>query len=152
MSHSIDPPGNKKDLGTWGETLVANWLTAHHWRLQDQQWHCAWGEIDLIMVQGCANGEGQIAFVEVKTRSQGSWDGDGLMAITRSKQRKLWKTAQVYLLSHPSWASAICRFDVALVACCWGQPPPHQPERQLLLGNGQYLILQEYIDRAFDFP
>lgn len=152
MSNPPYPPRRRKDLGTWGETLVANWLTAQHWRLQAQQWHCLGGEIDLIMVQGAANVEGQIAFVEVKTRSQGSWDADGVMAITRSKQRKLWKAAQLYLLSHPDWARAICRFDVALVACCWGKPPPNQPERCLDLGDGRYLIVQEYIEQAFTFP
>jgi hypothetical protein len=40
MSDPPYPPRRRKDLGTWGETLVANWLTAQHWRLQAQQWHC----------------------------------------------------------------------------------------------------------------
>lgn len=152
MSSPPYQPRSKKDLGTLGETLVAKWLMTQGWRLQTHQWHCIWGEIDLIMVQDGINLEGQIAFVEVKTRSQGNWDADGLMAITRNKQRKLWRAAQLYLLNHHPWARAICRFDVALVVCRWGTPPLDHPERHLTLEDGRYLTLQDYIDSAFDAP
>ncbi|MEB3250702.1 MAG: YraN family protein [Cyanobacteriota bacterium] len=140
------------DLGTLGETLVANWLIAQGWQLQDRQWHCTWGELDLVMVRAMADTPRQLAFVEVKTRSQGNWDADGLMAITRHKQTKLAKAAQLYLLRHRQWAEAICRFDVALVTCRRGPFPAHQAERHLDLGNGRYLALQDYIDAAFDAP
>ncbi len=145
-------PFTTVDLGTLGETLVANWLSIQGWQLQARQWHCAWGELDLVMARRVAASPGQMAFVEVKTRSQGNWDADGLMAITRSKQRKLSKAAQLYLLKHPQWAQAICRFDVALVTCRRGLLPSHQVERHLDLGDGRYLTLQDYIDSAFDAP
>jgi putative endonuclease len=142
---------SKTELGTLGETLVANWMQAQGWRQCDRQWHCPWGELDLVMAAGPANGQGQLAFIEVKTRSQGNWDAYGLMAITRSKQAKLWKAAQLYLLKHPQWAEAVCRFDVALVACRSGQKPGDNPA-QLALADGRYLVLQDYIDSAFDVP
>ena len=138
------------ELGTLGETLVANWLAAQGWRLQARQWHCTWGELDLVMARAMADPSWQLAFVEVKTRSQGNWDADGLMAITRHKQIKLAKSAQLYLLRHRQWAQAICRFDVALVTCRGGPLPNQEPERHLDLGNGRYLTLQDYIDAAFD--
>lgn len=145
---------SKTELGTLGETLVANWLQTQGWRSCDRQWHCRWGELDLIMAKGSANRDGQLAFVEVKTRSQGNWDAYGLMAITRSKQAKLWKAAQLYLLQHPQWAEATCRFDVALVACRHqeGGPPliPLNSTRQMTLDDRRYLVLQDYIDNAFD--
>ncbi|PSR19144.1 YraN family protein [filamentous cyanobacterium CCP3] len=147
---------SKTELGTLGETLVANWLQTQGWRLCDRQWHCRWGELDLVMAKGPANRDGQLAFVEVKTRSQGNWDAYGLMAITRSKQAKLWKAAQLYLLKHPQWAEATCRFDVALVACrhqLGGAPPiSPNPARQIALDDRRYLVLQDYIDNAFDVP
>ncbi|PSN15730.1 YraN family protein [filamentous cyanobacterium CCT1] len=147
---------SKTELGTLGETLVANWLQSQGWRPCDRQWHCRWGELDLVMAKGPANRDGQLAFVEVKTRSQGNWDAYGLMAITRSKQAKLWKAAQLYLLKHPQWAEATCCFDVALVACrhqAGGAPPTSpNPARQMALDDRRYLVLQDYIDNAFDVP
>ncbi|QQE64603.1 YraN family protein [Leptolyngbya sp. BL0902] len=137
-------------LGTLGEDLIAQWMTARGWTVRDRQWHCTYGELDLVLTQGSPQEDGIMAFVEVKTRSQGNWDADGLMAITRSKQTKLWKAAQVYLLKHPQWANAVCRFDVALVACRASLPTATRPDRYLALSDGRYLILQDYIDCAFD--
>lgn len=147
MASSIPPA----ELGTLGETLIAQWMTAKGWTVQARQWHCTYGELDLVLTQGTAH-QGQVAFVEVKTRSQGNWDADGLMAITRSKQAKLWKTAQIYLLKHPQWADAVCRFDVALVACRTAIPAATRRDRYLSLRDGRYLVLQDYIDGAFDAP
>ncbi len=148
---------SKTELGTLGETLVAQWLESKGWRQCDRQWHCRWGELDLVMAKGPADNRGQLAFVEVKTRSQGNWDAYGLMAITRSKQAKLWKAAQLYLLKHPQWAEATCRFDVALVACHRQLPPlassaPHSSSPHLELEDGRHLVLQDYIEQAFDAP
>lgn len=138
------------ELGTLGEDLIAQWMTAKGWVIQDRQWHCTYGELDLVLTQGLPQSGGQMAFVEVKTRSQGNWDADGLMAITRSKQAKLWKSAQIYLLKHPQWANAPCRFDVALVACRPRLPAAAHPSRYLALEDGRYLLIQDYIDGAFD--
>jgi putative endonuclease len=142
---------SKAELGTLGEELVAGWLRSQGWQIQARQWHCRWGELDLVMSQGPANATGTLAFVEVKTRSHGNWDADGLMAITRSKQAKLWKAAQLYLLKHPQWNMATCRFDVALVASRRGQShTPKADKRQLPLSDQSYLLLQDYIEGAFD--
>ncbi|HIK44912.1 MAG TPA: YraN family protein [Leptolyngbyaceae cyanobacterium M65_K2018_010] len=143
-------PLDKAALGTLGENLVAHWLTNQGWHLQARQWHCTYGELDLILAKGPANATGHLAFVEVKTRSQGNWDADGLMAITRGKQAKLWKSAQIYLLKHPQWAQATCRFDVALVACRFQPTPAAPPNRHLKLEDGRYLVLQDYIEAAFE--
>ncbi|WP_240966600.1 YraN family protein [Nodosilinea sp. P-1105] len=146
-------PMTKGELGTSGEDLVAQWLLAQGWQPLARQWHCRWGELDLVMACGPAGSSGHLTFVEVKTRSQGNWDADGLMAITRSKQAKLWKAAQLYLLKQPQWADATCRFDVALVACRRGAiPTSGDPNRYLDLADGRYLVLQDYIDCAFDVP
>lgn len=144
---------SKTELGTLGESLVATWLQTQGWRQCDRQWHCRWGEIDLVMAHGPVSSSGLLAFIEVKTRSQGNWDAYGLMAITRSKQAKLWKAAQLYLLKHPQWAEATCRFDVALVACRQQSAiPKSDSARQMAVGDRRYLVLQDYIDNAFDGP
>ena len=105
------PPA--QDLGNYGEQLVSQWLVQKNCQIIHRQWHSRFGEIDLIAKgqsgQGALRCE-MLAFVEVKTRSQGNWDADGLLAVTRSKQKKT--TNYRPLLSSP--ASAFFRAALPL--------------------------------------
>lgn len=139
---------SKTEFGQLGEQLVADWLASQGWQIRDRQWHSRWGELDIVATRGSAGPAADLVFVEVKTRSQGNWDADGLMAITRSKQQKLWKTAQLYLVKHPQWGAAGCRFDVALVICQRQSAAP-RPTPALDLEGGRRLVLQDYIENAF---
>ena len=97
MSRAIGSEAEAKALAflrTQGFTLIAkNFLTPL-------------GEIDLI---------GQTAdvliFVEVKARKSAQF-GSALEMVTKSKQIKVRKTAQVFLQQHPCYQNAECRFDV----------------------------------------
>lgn len=140
-------PGlTKKSLGDRGEALVAAWLRQTGWTLIARQWHCRWGELDIVAYhpapQLC------IAFVEVKTRRHGGLDGGGRLAITAQKQRKLWRSAEKFLHQYPHYAEHPCRFDVALVA--WNAPTK-QPAllRQSFPEPPVSLALVEYIPDAF---
>ncbi len=97
-----------------------------------------------------------LAFVEVKTRSRGSWDAGGRHAIDRKKQGKIWRTAQMYLAQNSDKADLPCRFDVAIVQF---QPKSNQHAVKKVIGKEvlansstqEYqFTLEEYILGAFE--
>lgn len=95
-----------------------------------------------------------LAFVEVKARSRGNWDSDGLMAITAQKQAKLWQTAQVFLATFPELAEQNCRFDVALVQC-QRRPTPSQgrsPLPDLTLPVTPLLLSTIHLGQSVEIP
>lgn len=138
------------ELGKQGEALTACWLERQGWHILQRHWCCRGGELDLIALLSVPAAPPVLAFVEVKTRSQGSWDANGLMAITRRKQRLLWRSAGLYLAQQPQWAEASCRFDVALVACRRASLPPADGLIVWPYGASQYLVLQDYLENAFE--
>lgn len=64
------------------------------------------GELDLVMRDGDT-----VVFVEVRYRVRAG-HGDAAASVTRSKQEKLIRTAQLWLAAHAQHASRPCRFDV----------------------------------------
>jgi len=93
--------------GKAGEDHVAQWLKERGYKIVARNFHSRFGEIDII-----AQREPYIAFVEVKTRSQGSFVSP-FEAITPAKQRKLVTTAKLFLQRHPTDLQP--RFDAAAV-------------------------------------
>lgn len=177
-SNSPSSP-NSRDIGTLGENLVAEWLQQKGWEILHRQWHCRWGEIDIIALgtdQECEIKATQedsrlrtpnpqspipdspfptLVFVEVKTRRRGNWDADGMLAVTAIKQAKLWQTAEIFLSNHPDLVNHSCRFDVALVRC---EPiaqknhkilPSTAANSQVSLTGNNRFTLQQYIRSAF---
>jgi putative endonuclease len=94
------------NLGTDAEQIAATYLQQQGLSLITSNYHCRFGEIDLIMLDGKT-----LVFVEVRMRSNASFGGAGT-SITSSKQHKLGRTAEHYLQRH---GSATCRFDVVLM-------------------------------------
>lgn len=82
---------SRKDLGKWGESVAAIRLESKGFRIQERNWRCARGEIDIV-----AYDEDELAFVEVKTR-RGRELGTPEEALTSQKGRKLIELAQIYL-------------------------------------------------------
>jgi putative endonuclease len=154
MPELSKPPSRSSVLGQKGENLVAHWLQQQNWSILARGWTSRWGELDVVALRR----EGRavwLAFVEVKTRSQGNWDEDGLYAITHSKQTKLWKTAQLFLAKHPHLGEANCRFDVALVNVRRSPSKTQPAATKILLGQpvvieGDELILHTYLESAFE--
>lgn len=65
-----------------------------------------YGELDLVMRDGDS-----VVFVEVRYRVRAG-HGDALASVTRGKQDKLIRAAQLWLAAHPQHAQRPCRFDV----------------------------------------
>ncbi len=141
---------NMTKIGEIGERLVAQWLVAQGWSILHHRWRCRWGEIDLITQQPST----MISFVEVKTRSRGNLDANGMLAITEEKQAKLWQTAEIFLAEHLHLVHLPCRFDVALVR--YGDRLIKEtPNQSIIIGKpifyqGYYFTIQNYIESAFD--
>ena len=74
---------NENNAGLEAEKLAATFLTEHGLKLVAQNYHCRFGEIDLIMKDGKT-----LVFIEVRLRSNNQF-GDAGSSITPQKQQKL---------------------------------------------------------------
>lgn len=97
---------NSRDMGKQAEQLACDYLRANGLRLIMSNFYSRFGEIDLIMHDGDS-----YVFVEVKQRSKGT--NSAIESITVSKQRKLIKTAQFFLLKLGKDVN--CRFDAVVL-------------------------------------
>lgn len=68
--------------------------------------HFRRGELDLVMRDGDT-----LVFVEVRYRQDPRFGG-GAASVDLRKRRKIASAAQAFLLAHPAYANAPCRFDV----------------------------------------
>ena len=100
------PKESSKELGIRGEAAACRFLEKRKYDILERNWRCFVGEVDII-----ANDEdGEIVFVEVKTRSSVD-KGLPEEAVTPQKRDKYEKLAAIYLAQHPC-DEAIVRFDV----------------------------------------
>lgn len=100
--------------GAAGEVLAARYLRDHGYTILCANYRSRFGEIDII-----AETDTYIVFVEVKSRAQ-----DALYtpreAVTAEKQRRIIKTALLFLSQHPTAKQP--RFDVIEVTTAVGKP------------------------------
>jgi putative endonuclease len=82
---------SRHELGLSGEARAASYLEARGLRIVERRFQTVFGEIDLI-----ARDRKTWVFIEVKTRSRAYWIGAS-DAITRAKQRRLMRTALVFI-------------------------------------------------------
>ena len=96
-----------RSVGIWGEAQVANYLRKNRYRLVAHSYHCRFGGIDLIAMDGKT-----LCFVEVTTRSNLSM-GLPREYVNAAKQERIRKTALFYLSEKE--LDCPMRFDVAEV-------------------------------------
>ena len=94
------------EVGHEGEQQALHYLQAHGLTLIQKNYRCKMGEIDLIMRDGPT-----VVFIEVRVRLEKK-HGNGAASITYHKQRKIIKTATLFLYQNPSFNNNPARFDV----------------------------------------
>ncbi len=93
--------------GKDAEARAARYLETQGLTIIERNYHCRYGEIDLIARDGAT-----LVFVEVRARSSSAFGGAGA-SITATKRKKLTSTALHYLAS--AGRTPQCRFDALLL-------------------------------------
>ena len=101
-------------IGKIGEKLAAGYLKKQGYEIITTNFYTKGGEIDII-----AKEDNEIVFVEVKTRSNGSF-GKPVEAVNYFKQKHLYKTAKYYMYKTCHELNYI-RFDVIEVYIKYGK-------------------------------
>ena len=94
------------NLGQWAEQQALGFLQAQGFVLIAMNYHCRYGEIDLIVEK-----DQELIFVEVKARSATQY-AQSCETISSSKQKKIMKSALCFLNAQPQFQEFYCRFDV----------------------------------------
>ena len=102
--------------GAAGEVLAARYLRKHHYTILSANYRTRFGEIDII-----AADKQYIAFVEVKQRADTAIYTPQ-EAVTSVKQRKIRRTAMLYLQTHAD-IRLQPRFDVISIVMAGGEDP-----------------------------
>jgi len=118
--------GRSQLKGVEGEALAAAFLIKQGYRILEQNYRSASGEIDIIAREGET-----LVFVEVKTRSSLRF-GPPQGAVDVRKQAKITQVALSYL-SEKNSALSDCRFDVvAILSPVQGTKLPKGPVLELI--------------------
>jgi putative endonuclease len=98
-----------KCKGLHYENLAKGYLLQQGLILLKQNYHCRFGEIDLIMLH-----RNTVCFIEVKYRNSMGYGG-AASAISTQKQKKIVKTALVFISQNNSYKQHSMRFDALLM-------------------------------------
>lgn len=98
----------KQQHGEKGESLAVEQLTKKGYKILERNYRTKMGEIDIIAKDGDV-----IVFIEVKARQTASY-GNPKYAVTWTKQKKIIRTAQLYL-KLTNQLDKRARFDVVAI-------------------------------------
>ena len=126
-----------QQLGKWAEQMALNLLQKQNYVWVTSNYHSRLGEVDLIVKRGQ-----ELVFVEVKARTIGNY-GQACEMVTRTKQKKIIKTAMRFLQRYPSYQDFYCRFDVI----CFDFPQKIAKTVQQDFSNFHYDL--QWIENAF---
>ena len=98
-----------REIGKQQEDRVCSYLEKKGYRIEDRNFCCRFGEIDIIARQG-----NYLVFAEVKYRRStrlGTPDG----AVNRQKRGRIIRTADYYRMKKRIMEDVPCRFDLLAV-------------------------------------
>ena len=104
------PKAAPRKKGEDKEKLAETFLQQRGLTLVTRNFLCKVGEIDLIMRDGNV-----CVFVEVRYRSNSAF-GSPSETVNYTKQKKIVRTAQLYLQQNATYNELPCRFDVVAIS------------------------------------
>ena len=102
--------GRAQDQGKLAESMALERLQRRGWRVLNQNWSCRWGELDLVLQK-----DRRLLVVEVKGRTEGNHDRNGLDAFHRNKRRRLARAINCWRSAHPEAEGLLLHVILALV-------------------------------------
>ncbi len=96
-------------LGNYWEGVALKFLKQNKLQTITRNFHCKLGEIDLIM-----SDKDTLVFIEVKYRKNDDWVS-AAEAVTKEKQKKIRRSAQLFILKNKKYNNWNCRFDVVSI-------------------------------------
>jgi putative endonuclease len=96
-------------IGFEAERLAGQFLTRQGLTPVAQNFRCRLGEIDLVMAD-----QSHLVFVEVRYRASNRFSRASL-TVDIHKQRKLIRTAALFLAKRQRYANSVVRFDVVAI-------------------------------------
>lgn len=100
---------NKRLLGDLEENLACEYMKKNGYTILERNFRCKIGEIDIVALDGK-----YLVFVEVKYRSTNRY-GEPVYAINKTKQNRIYRVAEFYILEKGLSAETPVRFDAVTI-------------------------------------
>jgi len=120
---SVKTEKTTKSIGVRGEKLAVKYLRKQGVKILARNYRCPVGEGDIIILDKTA---GELAIVEVKTRSEGQRTNPE-SAVNAEKQKRLRKIGRYYLDTHETGDLGM-RFDVISITIPVAPDKSKKPE------------------------
>lgn len=103
---------DRKAKGLYFEQQALDWLKKQGLKTIQQNYHCRYGEIDLIMLD-----DKTLCFIEVKYRHSNAFGG-AAYSIPYSKQQKITRSALNFITLKKTYQHHALRFDALFIRPC----------------------------------
>lgn len=98
-----------QEKGQVAEEKALDYLIKQRLKLIMKNYHCRFGEIDLIM-----HDSDHLVFVEVRSRVSNQFGG-AISSVTYAKKQKILKAAACFIMEHQKYNQFAFRFDVVCI-------------------------------------